>query len=217
MPPQDTATTAAMLAVNRSGDVPATSPFAAHTQQQKQQYGTAIVRKRVPAPHATAKLLAAQGQQQDEYIAAGAPPHPPPLLQHSQYHHLKKHAVPGPSNGNGYTTSHGTNGTATTIHRPGSLVWIKLGSYPWWPGQIQHPTFDQKRLKHNQGEDVFVVFYGSKDYCWVPSNDVKPFSKALPEYTKYAGVKNNKLQRAIDDAWVAMGRVRPDVAGRPYD
>lgn len=216
MLPQDTATAAtatAMLAVNRSGDVPAPSPFAAHTQQQQQQRGTAIVRKRVPAPHATAKLLAAQRQQQDEY---NAPPPPPPILQHSQYHHPKKHAVPGSSNGQGTTT---TNFNATTtVHKPGSLVWIKLGSYPWWPGQVQHPTTDQKRLKHNQEEDVFVVFYGSKDYCWVPSMDVKPFSKVLPEYTKFAGVKNNKLQRAIDDAWVAgMGRIRPDVAGRPYD
>lgn len=47
--------------------------------------------------------------------------------------------------------------------------------------------------------------------------DVKPFSHTLPDYSKLAGLRNKGLQRAIDEAWVALGRPRPDVNGKPHD
>ncbi len=62
-----------------------------------------------------------------------------------------------------------------------------------------------------------MVFYGTADVSWVPRKDVKHFSPALPDYTKHAGVRNKGLQKAIDEAWVALGRPRPDVNGKPHD
>lgn len=51
----------------------------------------------------------------------------------------------------------------------GDLVWIKLGTYRWWPGEVVHP-FDIPdnimRLRHDIGEFV-TQFLGSRDYFWL--------------------------------------------------
>lgn len=99
---------------------------------------------------------------------------------------------------------------------PGQLVWAKMPTFPWWPGQVQSPQLEHLGIKHG-ASDVFVVFYGTADFNWVPRKDVKPFSHTLPDYSKHSSLKNKALQRAIDEAWVALGRVRPDVYGRPHD
>ena len=35
-----------------------------------------------------------------------------------------------------------------------------------------------------------------------------------PEYSKFASVKNSKVQKAIDEALVYIGRPRPDLLGK---
>lgn len=51
----------------------------------------------------------------------------------------------------------------------GDVVWVKLGLYRWWPGQVLHPRFipdNIENLPHQQG--MFCVhFFGSNDYYWV--------------------------------------------------
>lgn len=51
----------------------------------------------------------------------------------------------------------------------GDVVWVKLGSYRWWPGKICHPNLvpvNVLNLSHNYG-DFPVYFFGSHDYYWV--------------------------------------------------
>nr|XP_018670067.1 histone-lysine N-methyltransferase NSD2 isoform X4 [Ciona intestinalis]XP_026692898.1 histone-lysine N-methyltransferase NSD2 isoform X4 [Ciona intestinalis] len=51
----------------------------------------------------------------------------------------------------------------------GEIVWVKLGSYRWWPGEITHPNEipdNIQRLHHGIGEFV-VRFFGSNDYFWL--------------------------------------------------
>uniref|UniRef100_H2ZL78 Histone-lysine N-methyltransferase n=1 Tax=Ciona savignyi TaxID=51511 RepID=H2ZL78_CIOSA len=51
----------------------------------------------------------------------------------------------------------------------GEIVWVKLGSYRWWPGEITHPNEipdNIQRLQHGIGEFV-VRFFGSNDYFWL--------------------------------------------------
>nr|CAB3264447.1 Histone-lysine N-methyltransferase NSD2 [Phallusia mammillata] len=51
----------------------------------------------------------------------------------------------------------------------GDIVWVKLGSYRWWPGEITHPNEipdNIQRLHHGIGEFV-VKFFGSNDYFWL--------------------------------------------------
>ncbi|XP_053652299.1 histone-lysine N-methyltransferase NSD3 isoform X2 [Cherax quadricarinatus] len=51
----------------------------------------------------------------------------------------------------------------------GDIVWVKLGLYRWWPGQVLHPRYipdNIENLQHQQG--MFCVhFFGSNDYYWV--------------------------------------------------
>ena len=95
----------------------------------------------------------------------------------------------------------------------GTIVWAKMQSYPWWPAQVQRPSAEQARLRHSS-TDIFIVFYGTADYTWLPQSDLRPFRINLPEYGRFAGSKNKGLQRAIDDAWVSLGQPRPDVLGK---
>lgn len=59
-----------------------------------------------------------------------------------------------------------------TMHKQlmyGDIVWVKLGSYRWWPGRICHPNIvpdNVMNLHHNDG-DFPVYFFGSHDYYWV--------------------------------------------------
>lgn len=49
------------------------------------------------------------------------------------------------------------------------IVWVKLGTYRWWPGQVTHPCDvpdNIARLNHGPGEFV-VRFFGSNDYFWL--------------------------------------------------
>lgn len=44
----------------------------------------------------------------------------------------------------------------------GSVVWVKMQSYPWWPAQVQTPSPEQMRLRHDPAKDIFVVFFGEE-------------------------------------------------------
>lgn len=49
------------------------------------------------------------------------------------------------------------------------IIWVKLGTYRWWPGQVTHPNDvpeNISRLQHGPGEFV-VRFFGSNDYFWL--------------------------------------------------
>jgi len=49
------------------------------------------------------------------------------------------------------------------------IVWVKLGSYRWWPGQIKHPSDVPLNIQQRQHDigDFPVRFFGSHDYFWV--------------------------------------------------
>jgi len=55
---------------------------------------------------------------------------------------------------------------------------------------------------------------GTADYTWIPQADVRPFSPNSPHYAKCASTKNKALQKAIDEAWLYLGRPRPDILGK---
>ncbi|RWS26986.1 histone-lysine N-methyltransferase NSD2-like protein [Leptotrombidium deliense] len=51
----------------------------------------------------------------------------------------------------------------------GDIVWVKLGTYRWWPGKVCHPKTvpdNVMNLHHAIGEFP-VYFFGSHDYYWV--------------------------------------------------
>ncbi|XP_019732732.1 histone-lysine N-methyltransferase NSD2 [Hippocampus comes] len=57
------------------------------------------------------------------------------------------------------------------------IIWVKLGTYRWWPAEIQHPRnipTNIQHLRHQIGEFP-VFFFGSKDYFWTHQGRVFPY------------------------------------------
>ncbi|KAM7376370.1 hypothetical protein PAMP_006111 [Pampus punctatissimus] len=57
------------------------------------------------------------------------------------------------------------------------IIWVKLGTYRWWPAEIHHPRnipTNIQHLRHEIGEFP-VFFFGSKDYFWTHQGRVFPY------------------------------------------
>ncbi|XP_015199885.2 histone-lysine N-methyltransferase NSD2 isoform X2 [Lepisosteus oculatus] len=68
------------------------------------------------------------------------------------------------------------------------IIWVKLGSYRWWPAEIRHPRgipTNIQHLRHELGEFP-VFFFGSKDYFWTHQARVFPYME---------GDRGSKYQR----------------------
>lgn len=67
----------------------------------------------------------------------------------------------------------------------GDLVWGKVMSHPWWPGQIYderlipYPLCDDKR-----DGSVLVTFYGDYSYAWLDLHQIIPFEPHFEEKSK---------------------------------
>ncbi|KAL4539374.1 hypothetical protein Ndes2437B_g02245 [Nannochloris sp. 'desiccata'] len=171
--------------------------------------------RKVITPGATQAALARLASLKSSGGHPNLPPPPHPLFDNN-----------GGSSGGGSGVGHDSGKnllapssasipfTATAAdYAHGTVVWAKMQSYPWWPAQVQHPLQDQMRLRHSS-TDIFIVFYGTADYSWLPISELKLFRANLPEYSKFAAPRNKSLQRAIDQAWVSVGQPRPDVMGK---
>ncbi|XP_061700300.1 histone-lysine N-methyltransferase NSD2 isoform X3 [Syngnathoides biaculeatus] len=68
------------------------------------------------------------------------------------------------------------------------IIWVKLGTYRWWPAEIQHPRnipTNIQHLRHQIGEFP-VFFFGSRDYFWTHQGRVFPYME---------GDRGSKYQR----------------------
>ncbi|XP_013867271.1 histone-lysine N-methyltransferase NSD2 [Austrofundulus limnaeus] len=68
------------------------------------------------------------------------------------------------------------------------IIWVKLGTYRWWPAEIQHPKnipLNIQHLRHEIGEFP-VFFFGSRDYFWTHQGRVFPYME---------GDRGSKYQR----------------------
>lgn len=68
------------------------------------------------------------------------------------------------------------------------IIWVKLGTYRWWPAEIHHPRnvpTNIQHLRHQIGEFP-VFFFGSRDYFWTHQGRVFPYME---------GDRGSKYQR----------------------
>ncbi|CAL8273789.1 unnamed protein product [Merluccius merluccius] len=57
------------------------------------------------------------------------------------------------------------------------VIWVKLGTYRWWPAEVRHPRTvptNIQHLRHQIGEFP-VFFFGSKDFFWTHQGRVFPY------------------------------------------
>nr|XP_046269427.1 histone-lysine N-methyltransferase NSD2 isoform X3 [Scatophagus argus] len=57
------------------------------------------------------------------------------------------------------------------------IIWVKLGTYRWWPAEIHHPRSIPTNIQHLRHEigEFPVYFFGSRDYFWTHQGRVFPY------------------------------------------
>lgn len=56
------------------------------------------------------------------------------------------------------------------------LVWGKVRSHPWWPGQIVDPSAaSEKAMKYFKKECLLVAYFGDQTFAWNEPLQLKPF------------------------------------------
>ena len=77
------------------------------------------------------------------------------------------------------------------------MVWVKLGTYPWWPGYINKELATDE-LIHNK--KLNVAFFGEKTHAYVSLNCIRKWVPNYETFSKYKGVSFIRALKAADSA-----------------
>lgn len=85
------------------------------------------------------------------------------------------------------------------------LVWSRVPSHPWWPGQICDPaTSSKKAMKYFKTGRYLIAFFGDHTFAWKEAGMVKPFEEYFSELQKQN--KLDSFHQAIDCALEEFSR-----------
>lgn len=88
----------------------------------------------------------------------------------------------------------------------GDLVWTKVGSYPFWPGQVMDPEKAPEKVKRTYKKGrLLVSFFGDNTHgCYMPAQ-LRNFEKHVQRYRQ--GVDASaKAVRAV--SWPLLYHIR---------
>uniref|UniRef100_A0A804UGL3 PWWP domain-containing protein n=1 Tax=Zea mays TaxID=4577 RepID=A0A804UGL3_MAIZE len=81
------------------------------------------------------------------------------------------------------------------------LVWGKVKSHPWWPGEIFDPSdASELALKHQKKGSHLVAYFGDNTFAWCDESQLKPFVTNYSQMEKqsssdaFVGSVNNALE-----------------------
>ncbi|KAK3189755.1 hypothetical protein Dsin_029316 [Dipteronia sinensis] len=81
----------------------------------------------------------------------------------------------------------------------GDLVWGKVRSYPWWPGQIFNEVFALPCVRNGKREGrVLVAFFGDNSYGWFDPIELIPFDINYVEKSKQTN--DREFVNAVEEA-----------------
>lgn len=83
------------------------------------------------------------------------------------------------------------------------LVWAKVKSYPWWPGQIFDPSAStDKARKYSKKKGFLVAYFGDQTFAWNEASKIKPFRKNFSKMEKQSNTKSfcHAVDCALDEA-----------------
>ncbi|ESQ40203.1 hypothetical protein EUTSA_v10015666mg [Eutrema salsugineum] len=85
------------------------------------------------------------------------------------------------------------------------LVWAKVRSYPWWPGQVfDASAASVKAMKHFKKGKLFVAYFGDYSFAWNDASVIKPFHQHFSQMEKQSN--SPVFQDAIDCALEEVSR-----------
>ncbi|XP_022145593.1 uncharacterized protein LOC111015004 isoform X1 [Momordica charantia] len=85
------------------------------------------------------------------------------------------------------------------------LVWSKVPSHPWWPGQICDPSASSKKaMKYFKSGRYLIAFFGDHTFAWKEALMIKPFWEYFLELQKQSNLES--FHQAIDCALEEFSR-----------
>ncbi|GAA0163357.1 aldolase [Lithospermum erythrorhizon] len=70
------------------------------------------------------------------------------------------------------------------------LVWGKVRSHPWWPGQICDPAdASEKAVKHFKKDCYLVAYFGDRTFAWNSASDLKPFRSHFSQIERQSNLE----------------------------
>ncbi|KAJ4720859.1 Tudor/PWWP/MBT superfamily protein [Melia azedarach] len=82
------------------------------------------------------------------------------------------------------------------------LVWGKVRSHPWWPGQIYDPSdASEKAMKYHKKDCFLVAYFGDRTFAWVDASQLKPFYSHFSQVEKQSNseVFQNAVSCALEE------------------
>ncbi|XP_042038656.1 uncharacterized protein LOC121784562 [Salvia splendens] len=68
---------------------------------------------------------------------------------------------------------------------PSDLVWGKVRSHPWWPGQIfDSADASEKAVKYHKKDSYLVAYFGDQTFAWNDSSALKSFRAYFSQIQK---------------------------------
>ncbi|KAK4356173.1 hypothetical protein RND71_025144 [Anisodus tanguticus] len=82
------------------------------------------------------------------------------------------------------------------------LVWGKVRSHPWWPGQIFDPSdASEKAIKHHKKERFLVAYFGDRTFAWNDASVLRPFCSHFSQIEKQSNSETfqNSISCALEE------------------
>ncbi|OIT01295.1 PREDICTED: uncharacterized protein LOC109229588 [Nicotiana attenuata] len=82
------------------------------------------------------------------------------------------------------------------------LVWGKVRSHPWWPGQIFEPSAASDRaMKYFKKDSYLIAYFGDQTFAWNEASRIKPFKMYFSQMEKQSNSErfSHAVDRALDE------------------
>lgn len=85
------------------------------------------------------------------------------------------------------------------------LVWGKVRSHPWWPGQIFDPAdASEKAMKYHKKDCFLVAYFGDRTFAWNEASLLKPFRMHFSQIERQSS--SETFQNAVNCALEEVSR-----------
>lgn len=92
-----------------------------------------------------------------------------------------------------------------SVYSFGDMVWGKVRSHPWWPGQIYHPSVSSDlALKYHKKDHFLIAYFGDNSFAWNDESQLKPFESCFPRMEKQSNLA--AFVDAVDDSLLEFAR-----------
>ncbi|KAF3791364.1 Serine/threonine-protein kinase [Nymphaea thermarum] len=87
----------------------------------------------------------------------------------------------------------------------GDIIWGKIRSHPWWPGQIFDASdSSEKALKYSKKDTFLIAYFGDRTFAWCDESQLKSFWTNFARMEKQSSA--NAFLNAMDCALEEVAR-----------